>query len=117
MPVLLTRTWASSASRVEVAEAPMGHVVYPVATDDSIRGKVRLQIIIASNGVVKRIRALSGKRLLVEAAAQAVRRWRYSSFSGSERLTERETSVTVNFIGTDAVSLEFPSSNTQVLAN
>ena len=64
MPVLLTRTWASSASRVEVAEAPMGHVVYPVATDDSIRGKVRLQIIIASNGVVKQIRALSGKATL-----------------------------------------------------
>jgi TonB family protein len=92
-------------------------VVYPVAPDDSIRGKVRLQIIIAANGVVEQIHALSGKQPLAEAAAQAVRLWHYSSFPGRERLTERETSVTVSFVGTDAVSLQFPSSNTQVHAN
>jgi hypothetical protein len=117
VPVLLTRTLASSASRVQVAETPIGHVVYPVAPDDGIRGKVRLQIIIAANGVVKQIHALSGKQPLAEAAAQAVHLWRYSSFPGRERLTERETSVTVSFVGTDAVSLEFPFSNTQVHAN
>jgi len=117
MPGLLTRTLASSASRVQVAETPIGHVVYPVAPDDSIRGKVRLQIIIAANGVVEQIHALSGKQPLAEAAAQAVRLWHYSSFPGRERLTERETSVTVSFVGTDAVSLQFPSSNTQVHAN
>jgi len=116
VPVLLTRTWVS-ASRVEVAEAPMGHVVYPVAPDASIRGRVRLQIIIAANGVVKQIHALAGKQPLAEAAAQAVRFWRYSSFPGSERLSERETSVTVSFLGADAVSLEFPSSNETVHAN
>lgn len=123
-PVSLPRTSASSTSRMQVAEAPIGHVVYPMAPDDSIRGKVRLQIIIAANGAVKQIRALSGKQPLAEAAAQAVRLWRYSSFSGIgsgigsgiERLAERETSVTVSFVG-DAVSLEFPSVNEQVHAN
>jgi TonB family protein len=99
-----------------VAEAPIGHVVYPTAPDDGIRGKVRLQVIIAANGAVKKIRALSGKQPLAQAAAQAVRLWRYSSFPGVERLIERETSVTVSFVG-DAVSLEFPSENEQVHAN
>jgi hypothetical protein len=117
MPALLTTPLASSASRVQVAETPIGHVVYPVAPDNSIRGKVRLQIIIAANGAVKQIRALSGKQPLAEAAAQAVRLWRYSSFPAVERLTERETSVTVSFVGADAVSLEFPSANAQVHAN
>ena len=117
VPVLLTKTLDSSVSRVHVAEAPMGHVVYPVAPDASIRGRVRLQIIIAANGVVKQIHALAGKQPLAEAAAQAVRFWRYSSFPGSERLSERETSVTVSFLGADAVSLEFPSSNETVHAN
>lgn len=116
-PVSLTETVDSSASRVQVAETPIGHFAYPVAPDDSIRGKVRLQIIIAANGAVKRIRALSGKQALAQAAEQAVRLWRYSSFPGVERFTERETIVTVSFVGDDAVSLEFPSSSAQVHAN
>jgi Gram-negative bacterial TonB protein C-terminal len=88
-----------------------------LAPDDSVGGKVRLQIIIAGNGLVKQIHVLSGKQPLAEAAAQAVRLWHYSSFQGSDRSTERETSVTVSFLGTDAVFLEFPSSNAQVRAN
>ena len=116
-PVSLTKTLGPSASRLQVAEAPTGHVVYPVAPDDSSGGNVRLQIIIAANGLVKQIHVFSGKQPLAEAAAQAVRLWHYSSFRGSDRSTERETSVTVSFLGTDAVFLEFPSSNAQVRAN
>ena len=114
-PALPARTLGTSAPRVPVAETPVGHIVYPVAPDESLRGKVRLQIIIAANGAVKQIHALSGKQALAEAAAQAVRLWRYSSL-GVERLTERETRVTVSFVG-DSVSLEFPSSNAQVHTN
>ncbi len=91
----------------------MGHVVYPVAPDVSIRGKVRLQIIVAANGVVKHIHALSGNAVLAEAAARAVQLWRYSSITGNEQIAERETSVTVTFVGRDAVSLQFPNSDTQ----
>jgi TonB family protein len=116
-PVLLTKTLDASASLMQVAETPIGRVAYPVAPDESIRGKVRLQIVIAANGAVKKIRALSGKQPLAEAAAQAVRLWRYSSFPGVERFEERETSVTVSFVGADAVSLEFPSSSSQVHVN
>jgi TonB family protein len=115
-PVLLTSSLGSSASRVQVAETPIGHVVYPVAPDGGISGKVRLQIVIAANGAVKKIHALSGNQTLAEAAAEAVRLWRYSS-SGIQQFAERETSVTVSFVGTDAVSLEFPSSDPQVHAN
>jgi TonB family protein len=116
-PVLLAKTLDNSTPRVEVAEAPMGRVVYPVPPDDGIRGKVRLQIVIAADGVVKQIHALSGKPTLAEAAARAVRLWRYSSFMKNEQSTERETTVTVSFAGTDAVSLEFPSPNEQMHVN
>ena len=116
-PVLLSRAVDSSAARVQVAEAPTGHVVYPVAPDNGFRGRVRLQIVIAANGLVKQIHVLSGKQPLAEAAAHAVRLWHYSSFPGQDPSTERETTVTVSFLGTDAVSLEFPSPNAQVRAN
>lgn len=107
MPTALTKPLDASATRLQVAEAPTGHVVYPVPPDESITGKVSLQIVIATNGLVKQIHVLSGKQPLAEAAAEAVRLWHYGSFQGAER----ETSVTVSFLGADAVSLEFPSSN------
>jgi outer membrane biosynthesis protein TonB len=114
MPFSLTKPLDVSESRVRVAEAPTGHVVYPVAPDDSISGTVRLQIVIAASGLVKQIHVLSGKQPLAEAAAQAVRLWHYGSFDGTDKAVERETSVTVSFLGTDAVSLQFPSSKTQI---
>lgn len=107
MPASLTKPLAPSASRVEVAEAPTGNIVYP-APDELITGKVRLQIVIAANGLVKQIHVLSGKQPLAEAAAAAVRLWHYASFPGAGPANERQTSVTVSFLGTDAVSLEFP---------
>jgi outer membrane biosynthesis protein TonB len=93
---------------LQVAEAPTDHVVYPVAPYDGVRGKVRLQVVIAANGLVKEVYALSGQRSLAEAAAAAVHSWHYSTFSGSHP-TERATTVTVSFLGSDAVFMEFPS--------
>jgi Gram-negative bacterial TonB protein C-terminal len=107
MPASLTRPLDPSASRVEVAEAPTGYIVYP-APDDLITGKVRLQIVIAANGLVKQIHVLSGKQPLAEAAAEAVRLWHYASSTQPGPVNDRQTSVTVSFLGTDAVSLEFP---------
>lgn len=110
MPASLTRPLRPSASLVEVAEAPTGNVVYPVAPADFLTGKVRLQILVAANGLVKQIHLLSGEQALAEAAAQAVRRWHYASLTGAGSSSERATSVTVSFLGTDAVTLQFPDS-------
>jgi TonB family protein len=107
-----TKAWDASTPRLQVAEVPTGHIVYPVAPGSGMAGTVRLQIAIAANGLVKQIHALSGQQALAEAAAQAVRLWRYSAFPGSTPV-ERETSVTVSFRGPDAVFLQFPTSNEQ----
>jgi TonB family protein len=79
-----------------------------VAPDAGITGKVRLQIIVAASGLVKQIHLLSGNQVLAQSAAEAVRLWHYGSLQGSDLATERETSVTVSFLGNDAVVLEFP---------
>jgi hypothetical protein len=105
----LTKPLDSSTIRLQVAEAPTGRVVYPVPPFESISGKVQLQVVIAANGLVKQIHLLSGKQPLAEAAAEAVRLWHYASLQGIDRSTDRETTVTVSFLGGDAVSLQFPS--------
>jgi TonB family protein len=103
---------AVPVARVQVAEAPTGHIVYPVSPDEGIGGKVRLQVVIAANGLVKQIHVLSGTQVLAQAAEQAVRLWHYRPFHLEEGPpTERETSVIVSFRGTDAVSLQFPSAS------
>jgi TonB family protein len=106
---------APGVPRVQVAEAPTGRVVYPIAPDDSIGGKVSLQIVIAANGLVKQIHVLSGREVLAQAAEQAVRFWHYRPFQTDGQPAERETSVVVSFRGTDAVSLQFPSQNNKAL--
>jgi hypothetical protein len=109
----------SLVPRVQVAEAPIGRIVYPVSPDDDLGGRVHLQVIIAANGFVKQVHVLSGRSVLAQAAERAVCLWHYGPFLSDGVPAERETSVVVSFRGTDAVSLQFPSSNSsaQVRAN
>ncbi len=109
----LSKNWNSAAPYIKVAEAPTAHIVYP-DPPSSVSGQVRLQIVIAANGLVKQIHALSGNPSLAEAAARAIRLWHYSPFQGNNPSIDRETSVTVSFLGPDAVFLQFPSNPAQV---
>ncbi len=117
IPIVVQNT--SLVERVQVAEAPTGRIVYPISPDDSLGGKVRLQVIIAADGIVKQIHVLSGRQVLARAAEQAVSLWHYRPFQSDGPPEERETSVVVSFRGNDAVSLEFPTknNNSQIRAN
>lgn len=110
LPLVAKATPDVDSSRLKVAEAPQGHVAYPVAPDASAKGKVDLKVVIATDGRVKQIQLRSGKQLLAQAAEQAIRLWRYSQHVINGEPVEAETNVTVSFLGEDAVSLHFPSS-------
>ena len=107
---LVAKATDLDSSRLKVAEAPQGHVAYPVAPDASAKGKVDLKVVIATDGRVKQIQLRSGKQLLAQAAEQAIKLWRYSQHVINGAPVEAETNVTVSFLGEDAVSLHFPSS-------
>jgi len=111
-------TWhAAPVPRINVAEAPTEHMVYPVSPNVGLSGKVDLNLVIATDGRVKEVRALSGKPPLVEAAEQAARQWRYSPYAVKGQPAEGEANVVVAFRGADTVSLEFPSAGTQASKN
>ncbi len=65
----------------QVQEAKLVHKVAPVypllAKQAGIQGTVRVQLILDKEGVVKEVSVLSGHPLLVQAALDAVRQWRY----------------------------------------
>jgi len=54
--------------------------VYPdIARRMNINGVVRLEVVVAPNGSVKNVKALGGHPVLVNAAQDAVKRWKFES--------------------------------------
>lgn len=72
--------------------------VYPkIARDARVQGSVVLAAIIAKDGSIQDLHVLSGHPMLVQAALDAVRQWRYKPYLLNEEPVEVETTVTVIF--------------------
>jgi protein TonB len=71
---------------------------YPLlAMQARIQGQVFLMAIIGKDGDIKQLSLVSGHPVLVPAAIEAVRQWRYRPFLLNGEPVEVETSVTVTF--------------------
>jgi periplasmic protein TonB len=70
----------------------------PIAIQAHIQGNVVLHAIISKGGGVSELQVLSGHPLLVNAALEAVRQWRYSPTLLSGQPVEVETTITVSFV-------------------
>lgn len=72
--------------------------VYPaLARQTRISGTVRLHAIIAKDGTVQQLEVMSGHPLLVQAALDAVRQWRYQPTLLNGEPVEVDTTVDVIF--------------------
>jgi protein TonB len=72
--------------------------VYPVlARNARIQGDVVLTAVISAEGQITQLKVLSGHALLVQAALDAVKQWRYRPFLLNGQPIEVETTVTVSF--------------------
>jgi len=70
----------------------------PLAKAARIQGPVRLQAIISKQGTIENLQVLIGHPMLVTAAVQAVRQWRYRPYVLNGEPVEVETEITVNFV-------------------
>jgi len=70
----------------------------PLAKAARIQGRVRLQAIISKQGTIENLQVLIGHPMLVTAAVQAVRQWRYRPYVLNGEPVEVETEITVNFV-------------------
>jgi len=72
--------------------------VYPrIAALSGIQGEVKLHAIIARDGKIISLNAISGHPLLVRAAEDAVSQWRYRPYYLNGEPVEVETFITVHF--------------------
>jgi len=70
----------------------------PLARQARIQGTVVLQAVISREGKIENLQLISGHPMLVSAAMEAVRQWRYRPYYLNEQAVEVETTVTVNFV-------------------
>ena len=94
----------------EVQEQKLIHrtkVIYPQrALATRISGVVKLSVLIDKNGEVHKVRLVSGHPLLVGAASEAVRKWRYRPTYIGGRPVEVLTTVDVPFVLPDRGIIE-----------
>jgi len=91
VPVTSTIEAAKLISRVQP-------VYPPLAIQARIQGNVVLHAIIGRDGQVSELQILFGHPLLINAAVEAVRQWRYSPTLLNGQAVEVETTITVSFV-------------------
>lgn len=102
-PQPMAKTMPLSAVRVSsgVAEGLLIRQVRPqypaLARSARIQGTVILQAMIGKDGSIEKVRLLSGHPLLVQAAVEAVRQWRYRPYLLNNEPVEVDTTIQVNF--------------------
>jgi periplasmic protein TonB len=69
----------------------------PIARSARIAGSVVLAATISKNGAIENLRVVNGHPMLVPAAMDAVKQWRYKPYLLNGEPVEVETQVTVNF--------------------
>ncbi|MGH9537387.1 MAG: TonB family protein [Terriglobales bacterium] len=62
-----------------------------------IQGRVVMNVLVGTDGLVHQLVVVSGDRYLAAAAAAAVRQWRFKPHNLNGQLSEFETQITVNF--------------------
>jgi protein TonB len=103
VPPVMPKVVAPTKVRVSsgVAQGLLVHQVKPayptLAVQARIQGTVVLQAVIAKDGTVQELRVVSGHPLLVQAALDAVKLWRYKPYLLNDQPVEVDTQINVNF--------------------
>ena len=100
-PILATPAMAKTKQSEGVMEGLLIHKVTPtyppIAKQARVQGTVMLAATISREGNIENLTVTSGHPMLVRAALDAVRQWRYRPFMLNHEPVEVDTTVTVTF--------------------
>jgi protein TonB len=95
---------APLAAPIHISHMNPGDLVHKVlptypalARSVRIQGQVLLVAVISKQGAIENLRVMAGHPMLVPAAIEAVRQWRYRPYVLNNEPVEVETQITVNF--------------------
>jgi protein TonB len=90
--------------RPRISRMMEGNLIYRVQPEypalaklARIQGSVALRAVISKQGTIENLQAVSGPPLLIKAAVDAVRQWRYRPYVLNGDPVEVDTQITVNF--------------------
>jgi protein TonB len=96
----------ASPAPIRVAQVSPGVLIYkvnpqypPAARSARVQGSVVMRATIGTDGTIQQLRVVSGNPLLVNAAMDAVKKWRYRPYLLDGKPVEGETNITINFKG------------------
>jgi len=94
-----------TAPPLRVSRMMEGFLIYkpqptypPLAKMAGVQGQVLLRALISREGTIQNLQVITGHPMLVRAALDAVRQWRYRPYLLNNEPVEVETQVTVNFV-------------------
>jgi protein TonB len=93
-----TRTFRTSSMMQGSLIRRVEPVYPPLARNARIQGAVILEAAISKAGTIENLRLISGHPMLVAAAIEAVRQWKYRPYILNDEAIEVETQITVNFV-------------------
>jgi len=103
-PVLPVAPPPTVAQKLRLSHISAGNLIrkvqptYPaLARSARVQGTVVLQAVISRQGTIENLSVLTGHPMLVSAAIDAVRQWRYRPYILNNEPVEVETQITVNF--------------------
>ena len=89
-PILVLLAYLSLAAPASASDRKVKSKVSPsypeLAKKMQVSGSVKLEVTVAPNGNVKSVKVIGGHPLLVDAASDAVKRWKYEA--GPDETTE-----------------------------
>jgi periplasmic protein TonB len=103
-PVMPTPPPAAATHSIRLSHMSEGNLIRkvqpaypPLARSARIQGQVVLQAVISRQGSIENLSVVTGHPMLVQAAIDAVRQWRYRPYILNNEPVEVETQITVNF--------------------
>lgn len=91
--------WSHNPEKVQIGER-LSHIepVYPAqAAQKRMGGTVHLRATIGKDGAVESVRSISGPTLLIPAAIDAVRQWKYEPTLLEQHPIEMQEDITIEF--------------------
>jgi len=105
-PAAVPEVSAPEAKPARISQVSPGVLTYKVnpqypavARSARVQGSVVMHALIGTDGTIQQLRVISGSPLLVNAAMEAVKKWRYRPYLLDGKAVEVETNITVNFKG------------------
>lgn len=105
LPTLIEKKPPAPTHPLIVSRWAEGGLIYrvqptypPLARQARIQGTVQLRAIISKTGAIENLQAIGGHPMLISAALNAVRQWRYRPYLLNGEPVEVETEITVNFV-------------------